>query len=160
MYHQILAQRQQGGRAQVIQTPPQVVFTGTVPGTVQQRGDAKKQVPTIKIVQKVKQIQTDRVRAKRVKRATKQSLTSKRKEYTAAKRAAKKVLQAQRKSQYEKENSKIKSLPVKQRKAARAKLRGTLKSRLAGALKLLPAPGKLNLEQLKKLISRAKTLKF
>ena len=70
------------------------------------------------------------------------------------------MVHAQKKVLYEKENAQIKKLPVKQRKQARSKLKSRLKTRMKGVLRQLPAPGKMTMEQLSKLIQRAKSLNF
>ena len=136
IYHRILARRDRPAATtgtQVVQAPPQVVFTGAGQQQVVSAGGAddktKKQVPGVQVRQTVKQIQTvgARHRDKRVKRSTKQALTAKRKEYNQAKAASKKVITAQKKAFYQSANEKIKKMPVARRKAARKQDRQQMK---------------------------------
>jgi hypothetical protein len=70
-------------------------------------------------------------RKKAVRTANKQSITSARKRYTAAKKDIVKALRTNKKAVYNKENERIKQLPRGKRKAARDRLRATLKVRLS-----------------------------
>ena len=82
------------------------------------------------------------------------------KQYTSLKTETRKRIKTGKKSHYARENLKIMKLPVKQRKAARAKLKVELSKREKTLLKSLPSAAKMKLADLRKLITKAKQIKW
>ena len=84
-----------------------------------------------------------------------------RRTYATRKKDTTKRLTQSKKRKYNKRNDAIKKLPVKERKAARAKLRESLKKEFAALSKQLPSIAKLKLtaKKLKALIATASALK-
>ena len=161
-----LAQMQRQHQQQRAPSRPQVITQPAAAGPVIVMGGtpgvAQKQKPGIKITQTVRQQQQQdlRRRKKRVKKGTKDVLAKKRKEYNALKNAVKKAITKSKNSHYAAENAKIKNLPSSNRKAARAKLKASLKKRKTDLLAQLPAAGKLKLSDLQALIVKARKLKW
>ena len=111
--------------------------------------------PGISVVQKVTVKQNEPKTKKR-----KSTITAKRKEYNALKRKTIAAIQKGKTAAYKRENEVIKKMPVKQRKAARAKLKATLQDRKNALVKQLPKAGKMTLADLAVLISKVKKLKW
>ena len=118
--------------------------------------------PQIVIKQTVKQIQKsdNKVRKKKVKKASKDVLKKRRAEYNALKAKAKKSITVGKKAHYDRENAKIKKMPVKERKSARQKLKAELKGKQQTLLKQMPAAGRLTLQHLVALISKVNKVKW
>ena len=150
---------------QIIQQPHQGIINYPVPvpslalsaaGVSKVRDD----VPKIYIKNIAKAVANERkVRFKKTTapKVKKQQL---RKRYTTLKTETRKRIKAGKKAHYTRENDRIKKLPVKQRKAARAKLKAELSKREKTLLKSLPAASKMKVADLRKLISRTKQLKW
>ena len=97
---------------------------------------------------------------KRVKKAGKDVLKKRRREYNALKTKAKKQITTGKKAHYTRENARIKKLPTKQRVAARKRVKEQLKNKQRELLKKMPAAGRLKLADLVALISKVKTIKW
>ena len=133
-----------------------------VPVTVPVIGGQK---PTLQpIIQKVtvtQKVGADKKRRKKKLKAIKtKSVTAKRKEYTALKKQVKKALVAEKKTSYTKGNDSIKKMPVKERSAARKKLKTDLKRKLDTLVQQMPAAGKKGHEELNRLLSKVRKLKW
>lgn len=71
------------------------------------------------------------------------------------------MLQKDKKSEYARENDKIKNMPVKSRKGARAKLRAEIKAKLQKLLKLAkPSTAYKTIESINRAIAQLKKLKW
>ena len=133
-----------------------------VPVTVPVIGGQK---PTLQpVIQKVtvtQKVGADKKRRKKKLKAIKtKSVTAKRKEYTALKKQVKKALVAEKKTSYTKGNDSIKKMPVKERSAARKKLKTDLKRKLDTLVQQMPAAGKKGHEELNRLLSKVRKLKW
>jgi hypothetical protein len=95
--------------------------------------------PSIIVKQTVKQVQSaqNKKRNATVRKTNRTSLAAARKKYTTAKRELTKKIRASKKAEYMQENAKIKSLPAKQRKAARKRVQAVLKTKLQKLLTLM-----------------------
>ena len=102
------------------------------------------------IVQKVTVKQE--IGKKKKKQKKKDGIVAKRKEYNALKRKTIAAIRAGRKKAYTEENAKIKQLPVKERKAARLKLKEEFKKRERLLLAKLPSVARMKFEDVNKLI--------
>ena len=89
---------------------------------------------------------------KKKRRKTKDGVVKKRKEYNALKRKTIAAIRAGRRQAYNQESAKIKKLPVKERKSARAKLKEELKKREKSLLAKLPSVAKMKFSDVNKLI--------
>jgi hypothetical protein len=94
------------------------------------------------------------------KKRRKAGLQKAKKEYTKLKKQATQAIRKGRMAHYKAENEKIKTLPVKQRKHARAELRKTLKNRESKLLASLPTSTKLSLKDVERLKSVAQKLRW
>ena len=123
--------------------------------------DKAKEHAKIIIKQTVKQVQGVRkARTKRVSANEKSVIRKKKAEYAALKRAVKKRLKESKNNAYTVENEKIKSLPAKSRKAARAKLKSEHKAKMSALIKKLPGVGKKNQNELTTLMKQIIKLKW
>ena len=96
-----------------------------------------------------------------MKKATQSALTKTRKRYTAAKKKVTAALRAAKKRAYKEQNDQIKKLPSNQRKAARAKARNALKSKLDLLLKKLkPSKSYNNISSLNSAIAQVNKVKW
>ena len=137
---------------------PPITSSGAIPIPIPIPGAAPRGKDTgTKITQKV--IVQQGVKATKKKKRV-SALTAKRKEYNALKKQLLAAFKKRKQETYKAENAKIKSVPTKERKAARQKLKQRLQQKLAELKKRLPAASKLKHQQLDKLISLAKTLKW
>ena len=154
------------GPAQVVRQQPVIIpSSGSAPVIVTSGGGGgvpQKAKPQIVIKQTVKQIQNsdDKQRKKQVKRARTDARKKRLKEYNALKAKAKKQITAGKKAHYTRENTRIKAMPVKQRVAARKKVRDDLKKKQQALLKQMPAGGRLSMQDLVALISKVKKIKW
>ena len=82
------------------------------------------------------------------------------KQYNKLKRELIAAFKKAKKQQYTLSNSKIKKIPVKDRKVARRKLKQELQARLQELKKRLPSASKLTRAGIEKLIAAAKLLKW
>ena len=82
------------------------------------------------------------------------------KQYSRIKSDARKRIKSGKKAHYVRENKKIEKMPVKQRKAARTKLKAELDTREKTLMKSLPSAAKIKFVDLRKVISKAKQLKW
>jgi hypothetical protein len=149
---------------QVIRQPAQGIINYPVPvpslGASAVATKAKDEIPKIYIKNIAKAVANEKkVRFKK----TSEPKTKKRalkKQYTSLKAETRKRIKSGKKAHYTRENAKIKKLPVKQRKAARSKLKAELSKREKALLKSLPPAGKMKLADLRRLISKTKLLKW
>ena len=82
------------------------------------------------------------------------------KQYTNLKSATRKRIKSGKNAHYASENVKIKKLPAKQRKGARAKLKAELSKREKTLMKSLPPAAKMKIADLRRLIAKARLLKW
>ena len=82
------------------------------------------------------------------------------KQYSRIKSDARKRIKSGKKAHYVRENKKIEKMPVKQRKAVRTKLKAELDTREKTLMKSLPSAAKIKIVDLRKVISKAKQLKW
>jgi hypothetical protein len=87
-------------------------------------------------------------------------LTKAKRVYNTIKKLTIKAIKLGKDAHYKLESEKIKNLPVKQRKAARAKLRAMLKKRESDLISKLPASSKMKLNDLKRVSMIARKLKW
>ena len=157
--------RRPQAQPQVVQQPHQGIINYPVPVGLGAGGGGgvakvKDEVPKIYIKNVAKAIANEKkVRFKKVS-GSKVKKRQLRKQYTSLKTETRKRIKAGKKAHYSRENDKIKKLPVKQRKAARAKLKAELSKREKTLLKSLPPASKMKVADLRKLISRTKQLKW
>ena len=146
--------------------PPRVITqTQTVPIPIPIPTGAapqKKQPSGIVVKQTVKQEQKASVQKnRRIRKIQKGSITKARKAYNALKKQIKAALTKDKKSEYTRENDKIKKLPAKSRKAARAKLRVEIKAKLQKLLKFAkPSKAYKTIEAINRAIAQLKKLKW
>jgi hypothetical protein len=149
--------------------PTQIIDTGArgmpiiMPssGLSRPAGVATKQKPGIHIT--VKQIQNEKGkrRTKAAKKASKSTLTAARKRYTKLKKEVVKALRVAKKKQYDGANIKIKQLNPSQRKEARAKVQGSLKSKLNALLQQIkPGSRYKNVANVESAMSQIRRLKW
>ena len=111
--------------------------------------------PKIEIKQIVKQEinRKNKKRATRVKKKNKESITRARKQYTKEKKSVLQSIRSAHKAHIKTESEKIKKLPQKQRKAARAKLKQTAKDKLTKLTKKIkPGTFYKKIDQLQKAV--------
>ena len=82
------------------------------------------------------------------------------KQYSRIKSDTRKRIKSGKKAHYVRENKKIEKMPVKQRKAVRTKLKAELDTREKTLMKSLPSAAKIKIVDLRKVISKAKQLKW
>jgi hypothetical protein len=122
----------------------------------------KKPTPTIVVKQTVKQEQRASVkRSRRIRKIQTGSITKARKAYNVLKKQIKAALQKDKTSEYARGNDKIKKMPVKSRKGARAKLRAEIKAKLQNLLKMAkPSTAYKTIESITRAIAQLKKLKW
>ena len=81
-------------------------------------------------------------------------------QYTSLKSATRKRIKSGKNAHYASENVKIKKLPAKQRKGARAKLKAELSKREKTLMKSLPPAAQMKIADLRRLITKARLLKW
>ena len=117
--------------------------------------------PGVVIKQIVKQeVGTRKARKKRVSKSNKQATKQKKSEYTALKKNLRKRLIQLKKKAFSAQAARIKSLPAKERPAARKSLRVQLKKAHDEKLKQLPALGKRKYNDIVALINKLKKIKW
>ena len=115
----------------------------------------------IVIKQQVKQVVNEKKRRKKASsRADKSSLRNKRKEYNDLKKAIKKRFAELKKSEFKSGSSDIKKLKPSERKAARARLRKDLTTKLRALVAKMPTSSKKSASELDSLISSIRKLKW
>ena len=103
----------------------------------------------------------EKKRASKPKKQKRSGITQARKQYNALKKTVRSQLMADKKSEYEKQNAKIKKLPVKQRAKERKKLRDALKSKHSRLIKQLKTAKELkSVESIRAALSVAKSIKW
>jgi hypothetical protein len=108
----------------------------------------------IKITTKSQAIINEKTKRKRG------DLKKARKSYNTLKKATIKAIRKGKSEHYKRESDKIKALPIKQRKAARDKLRKTLKAREQKLIGQLPSSTKMKLHDLNKVTQLATKLRW
>ena len=136
--------------------PVQPMRTTVVTQPAAAAAQTKTQPSGMKIIQKVNVGQTTKVK----KRKTSPPIVAKRKMYNKIKRELIAAFKKAKKKHYTLGNSKIKKMPVKERKEARRKLKQELQARLVELQKKLPSASKLTRAAIEKLISAARLLKW
>ena len=160
---------QRAGVAQAPSYPPQprvVTQTQTVPIPIPMpMGGGRQQQPGrsgVVVKQTVKQQQKTTAQQKnKIRKRQQGSITNLRKQYTATKKQVKSAMMKAKKALYSTENSKIKKLPAKERKAARAKLRAAMKAKFDRLMSVAkPTTSFKTLEALTRAIAQLKKVKW
>ena len=133
-----------------------------IPMPVPVAGRGKQDIrPIIQKVTVTQKVGADKQqRKKKIKAIKTKGIATKRKQYNALKKSVKKALTAGKKGSYTEQNAKIKALPMKERAAARGKLKAELKLKFDSILKQMPAVGKKSVEELNQLISKIGKLRW
>ena len=155
---QAAAQRQgQGQQTRLQQIPVPYPTTGVTARPAERRPQAG-----IVVKQTVKQEhKSTSKRNTRIRKTQKGSVAKSRKRYNALKKAVKKAVMNSKKAHYGTQNENIKKLPAKSRKAARAKLRAMIKSRLQKILGVVkPGTSYKTIEQINRAIVQLKKVKW
>jgi hypothetical protein len=121
---------------------------------------AKDEIPKIYIKNVAKAIANERKVRKTKVSKSKVSKRALKKQYTTLKAETRKRIKQGKKAHYARENESIKKLPVKERKAARAKLKAELSKREKVLMKSLPSAAKMKVADLRRLIVKTKSLKW
>ena len=122
-----------------------------IPSQVGRAVEGKPQI-SIKITNKAQAIVNEKKKRRRV--------TTKRKEYGKLRRETIKAIRKGRAEHYRSESKKLAALPVKQRKAARTKLKKTLRDREVRLVGQLPGPSKMALKDLDRVTRVARKLRW
>ena len=162
----MMAGRPPAAPAPAVQHTRQVPFpvsVGSQPVVVTGTGgtESVKARPGIVVKQTVRQeVGTKKARKRRVAKASKQSLKSKKSEYAQLKKGLRKRLMQQRKEGYKAETARINTLPKKDRATARKTLKARLKQAYDAKIKMLPALGKRSYNDIVALISKLRKFKW
>ena len=159
------AEQRQGPPQQVTRTQqvPYPVHMGGAPAVITTGGGVApvKAQPGLIVKQTVSQeIGTRKARKRRASKGTKGALKAKKTEYNQLKKSLRQRLVKLKKDGYTAETARIKSLPPKERAAARKAVRAILKNAFNERVKMLPTLGRRSYNDIVALINKLRKFKW